>query len=78
MAEVTPFFSLNTKEEEEGEDNTQKKIAARKKCKIRRSKKNEELLKALPQSTDILQDWAQIVSDLELQDTDQEEEDGHF
>jgi hypothetical protein len=79
MAEVASSLKQKTRRRKKNTNEkktTSRKKAARKKQNIRRSKKPEELkpeelLKALLQSTDILQNWTQIVPDLELQDTDQ-------
>ena len=49
----------------------QKNSSGGKKGEIRRSKKLKELPCTLLQSTDFLENWAQILSDLELQDTAQ-------
>ena len=80
-----PFFFSKTGRTE-GQKNHPKKIAVKKKMKnrtmqknssggkkgeIRRSKKLKELPCTLLQSTDFLENWAQILSDLELQDTAQ-------
>ena len=80
------FFSKTGRTE--GQKNHPKKIAVKKKMKnrtmqknssggkkgeIRRSKKLKELPCTLLQSTDFLENWARILSDLELQDRAQTE-----
>ena len=82
-----PFFFSKTGRTE-GQKNHPKKIAVKKKMKnrtmqknssggkkgeIRRSKKLKELPCTLLQSTDFLENWARILSDLELQDRAQTE-----
>ena len=51
----------------------QKNSSGGKKGEIRRSKKLKELPCTLLQSTDFLENWARILSDLELQDRAQTE-----
>ena len=67
----------NSGEEKKWKIGRCKKIAAAgKKGEIRRSKKLKELPCTLLQSTDFLENWAQILSDLELQDRAQTELNG--